>query len=490
MSYKYSCILKNGTVVDPVNQCNAVMDIAVADNKIAGVAEEIDPTLARDCYDVTGKFVLPGIIDLHVHASAWLGGKFGHKMMAFAGVTTALDMSGPVDSVLDIARDYGAGLNLACLQYVRPGHTLKDTNPNKTELEKLLCESLAEGAYGLKILGGHYPLTPEATAETIEVAHQNNAYLAFHAGTLETKSNIDGFHEAIELTRDFPLHLAHINSYCRGEVRPYMVETEEAIEALKQHAIICSESYLSPINGTSAKCSQGVPESQVTARCLAAGGYPETEKGLEAAIMGGWAQINMESAGRVVLASGEKALKCWRRKETDTTVSFRVNPEIPRLRLASAKKDTGEFVVDCISTDGGGIPRNVTVEMGLALVKLQVLSMQEFAVKTSRNPAEILGLKNKGHLSIGADADISVLDVEAHKPVMSLADGEVIMRKGHVCGKASRIITTPAGESNIRAKGLKAYVVNPENTTFYRERTGEKKSKITLGLGDYGDRLS
>ena len=377
-------------------------------------------------------------------------------------------MSGPVDSVLDIARDYGAGLNLACLQYVRPGYTVKTTHPGRTEIEKLLYESLANGAIGLKILGGHYPLTPEATAEIIETAHRENAYLAFHAGTLNTESDIDGFHEAVELIQEIPIHLAHINSYCRGTVRPPMVEAEEAIEVLKRHPYICSESYLSPMNGTSAKCSKGVPESQVTARCLIAGGYPETEKGLEAAIMGGWAQINMESAGRVVLASGEKALKCWRRKETDTTVSFRVNPEIPRLRLASAKKDTGEFVVDCISTDGGGIPRNVTVEMGLALVKLQVLSMQEFAVKTSRNPAEILGLKNKGHLSIGADADISVLDVETHKPVMSLADGEVIMRKGHVCGKASRIITTPAGESNIRAKGLKAYVVDPENTTFYR----------------------
>ena len=79
MSYKYSYILMNGTVIDPANQRNGVMDIAVADNKIANIAKEIDPTLARDCFDATGKFILPGIIDLHVHASAWLGGKFGHK---------------------------------------------------------------------------------------------------------------------------------------------------------------------------------------------------------------------------------------------------------------------------------------------------------------------------------------------------------------------------------------------------------------------------
>jgi len=222
------------------------------------------------------------------------------------------------------------------------------------------------------------------------------------------------------------------------------------------------------MNGTSAKCVNGVPESQVTIRCLIAGGFPETEKGLEEAIIAGWAQINMESGGRIVLASGEKALEWWRSKATDTTVSFRVNPEIPKLRLASAKKDSGEFVVNCISTDGGGIPRNVTVEMGLSLVKLQVLSMAEFVIKTSRNPAEILGLENKGHLSTGADADISVLDLTSQKPVMSLSNGEVIMREDQVCGQSCRMITTPAGEAGIRAKGLETCIVDPEKTAFYR----------------------
>jgi predicted amidohydrolase len=106
--------------------------------------------------------------------------------------------------------------------------------------------------------------------------------------------------------------------------------------------------------------------------------------------------------------------------------------------------------------------------MGLSLVKLQVLSMADFVVKTSRNPAEILGLKNKGHLSIGADADISVLDLTSQKAVMSLSNGTVIMRKGQVCGQGCRIITTPAGEKHIRDKGLQTCVADPEKTAFLR----------------------
>jgi len=468
MSYQYEVLLKNGTVVDPVNHRKGALDVAIANGKVAEVAPGINLSIAQEWFDVKDCYVVPGIIDLHIHASSWWGGRFSHKMMAQAGVTTALDLAGPIESVLDIARDYGVGLSLACVQCVRPGYTVKGADPDRDELEDLLYSSLRGGAIGLKILGGHYPLTPEATARTIEVVNGNGAYIAFHVGTSATESNIEGLLEAVELAKGYPIHLAHINSYCRGRIRPYMAETEEAIAVLERNPNVFSESYLSPINGTSAKFSRGVLESKATEICLKAGGFDVSEQGMEEAIMAGWAQINMEAGGKTVLATGKRAVKWWRQKGTDTTVSFKMNPPEPRIRLVTAKRKTGEFVVDCISTDGGQIPRNVTVEMGLSLVRLQALSIDEFVIKTSRNPAQILGLKNKGHFSIGADADISVIDLDRQRPIMSLSGGNVIMFKGHVCGKGCRIITTPDGEAHIREKGLESTVIDPAVTPFCR----------------------
>ena len=199
MTHRYDALLKNGMVVDPTTKREEVMDVAVAGGKIADIAPGIDPTLAEELLDVRGYHVVPGIIDLHMHASAWLGGRWAHKMMEEVGVTTALDMSGPVDSVMDIAREHAVGLNIACIQYVRPGHTVRDTNPGREELQAVLETALRKGAIGLKLLGGHYPLTPEATARAIEVANQNPAYIAFHTGTLEKASNIEGFLQAAEL---------------------------------------------------------------------------------------------------------------------------------------------------------------------------------------------------------------------------------------------------------------------------------------------------
>jgi len=468
MAARYDVLLQRGRVVDPAGGLDGVADVAVCDGRIAEIGPELDPTRAEELFDVAGRHVVPGIIDLHMHASEWLGGRFGHKMMARAGVTTALDMSGPVGSVLRMLREHGTGLNIACLEAVRPGLTVRDGNPDRAELEALTARALGGGAIGLKLLGGHYPLTPEATARAMAAANAQRAYVAFHAGTADRGSNIDGFLQAVELAAGNAVHLAHINSYCRGAVRPHMQETEEAIAALVAHPNVRSENYLSPLNGTSAKCSNGAPESRVTQTCLKTGGFPPTEAGLEAAILAGWAEINLEAGGEVVLGTGRAATEYWRGRGTETTVSFRVNPPEPRLRLATAKRPDGKFVVDCISTDGGGIPRNVIVEMGLALVNLQALTLGEFVTKTSTNPARILGLTGKGRLAVGADADLTVLDVPRRRAVLSLANGAVIMAHGHVCGRGGRMITTTAGEGAVRAAGLTPLVVSLADSGFYR----------------------
>ena len=470
MTYKYDILLKNGLVVDPVNGRNGRFDVGIAGGKIAAVEPELDPTQAAQSYDLTGRHVLPGIIDTHVHVSPWIGGQFGHKMLALAGTTTALDVAGPIDGVLDIARDNGVGLTLGCINYVRPGHTVEGENPGEGELSTLLEECLKKGAIGFKILGGHYPLTPEATARTIAVANRRGAYVAFHAGTLASGSDLTGLLEAFELFDGHYGHLAHINSYTRGRIEPAVEEGEKAVAALEAAPNVYSEAYLSPINGTSAKCTNGVPESLGTRSCLGLGGFEATEKGMEEAILAGWALLNVEQGGTVVLATGPDAVDYWKRQGTDTTVSFKVNPPEPRLRLATAKRESGEFTVDSISTDGGGIPRNVIVSMGLHLVHLQALSIDEFVIKTSRNPSRALGLTTKGNLGEGMDADVTVVDLASSSPFMSVANGRVIMFRGHVCGSGTRMITTPSGEENVRAQGLDPLVIDPEKTPFLRMR--------------------
>ena len=255
---QYDLLIKNGYVVDYASAREGYFDVAVQNGMIVAVESSIGGSAVREL-DASGKLVLPGLVDSHVHASAWLGGSYAHTMLVKAGVTSALDMSGPGTSVLELAREYGTGLNLATIEYVRPGHTVSSDDPSSAELQQLITKVQRQGSLGIKLLGGHYPLTVAATARAIRAAAELGAYTAFHAGTAAHGSNIEGLLEAVELADGNPLHLAHINAYCRGTVLPEAEETEQALKVLAANPNISCESYLSPLNGTSAEIIDGHP---------------------------------------------------------------------------------------------------------------------------------------------------------------------------------------------------------------------------------------
>ena len=91
---QYDLLIKNGYVVDYASAREGYFDVAVQNGMIAAVESSIGGSAVQEL-DASGKLVLPGLVDSHVHASAWLGGSYAHTMLVKAGVTSALDMSGP-----------------------------------------------------------------------------------------------------------------------------------------------------------------------------------------------------------------------------------------------------------------------------------------------------------------------------------------------------------------------------------------------------------
>jgi dihydroorotase len=72
---KYDLLLKGGHVVDPRNGVSAVRDVAIAGGKIAAVAAAIPAGDAFKTVDVSGLYVTPGLVDIHVHVFAGTGEK-------------------------------------------------------------------------------------------------------------------------------------------------------------------------------------------------------------------------------------------------------------------------------------------------------------------------------------------------------------------------------------------------------------------------------
>lgn len=92
---RYDLLLKGGHVIDPKNDVNKVMDVAIAAGKIALVAPNIASTEAKKTVNVAGLYVTPGLIDIHAHVYVWQDLK-GEGVLpdAFSfrsGVTTMVD---------------------------------------------------------------------------------------------------------------------------------------------------------------------------------------------------------------------------------------------------------------------------------------------------------------------------------------------------------------------------------------------------------------
>lgn len=64
---EFDLLIKGGRVVDPANNIDGPMDVAVKDGKISKVAGDIPATAAKKVVDAKGFYVTPGLIDMHVH---------------------------------------------------------------------------------------------------------------------------------------------------------------------------------------------------------------------------------------------------------------------------------------------------------------------------------------------------------------------------------------------------------------------------------------
>ncbi len=63
----YNIVIKGGHVIDPKNNINEPMDIAVKDGKIVKVEKKIDAKEGIQVVNAKGFYVTPGLIDMHVH---------------------------------------------------------------------------------------------------------------------------------------------------------------------------------------------------------------------------------------------------------------------------------------------------------------------------------------------------------------------------------------------------------------------------------------
>lgn len=290
-------------------------------------------------------------------------------------------------------------------------------------------------------------MTPEATARAIEAAEAENAYVAIHVGTSELpRSDLDSLRQALELSQGRRLHVCHVCTCCLGLVlgNP-LQELQEMMKMLAAHPNVVSESHLSVQAYSFAHFRDGMPSSHSTQMFLEIAGYSLDEAGLRQGMLDGYASAVVERDGENIFLQGEEGYSCWK-DGLSQALGFRGNLPVSLFVSATHKGVDGDFTVDALASDGGGIPRNNLLTLGAALVHLGAMTFSDLAVKLAVAPARMYGLRNKGHLKQGADADVTVIDPESGRAFFSASRGRILLRDGEPVGEGANLITTTRKE--------------------------------------------
>ena len=237
-------LFRGGRVVDPGTGTDRYTDLLVRDGAIAGIGPALTAPDA-DIVDVGGLVVGPGFIDLHSHVHSVAG----HRLQAMDGVTTALDLEAglmPIDRAYREAAATGRPLNYGfsaswaaaraqVLLGVEPDATTagalavmgdagwqrSSTDPELTGWLRLLEREIASGALGVGVLLGYAPRSdPGEFLAVARLAGAAGVPTFTHVRELveaDPRTPIDGSQEIVNAAAETGarMHHCHVNSTSR-----------------------------------------------------------------------------------------------------------------------------------------------------------------------------------------------------------------------------------------------------------------------------------
>lgn len=462
----FDLVIKNARVIDPEAQTDVIANVGINDGRICAIVAQEQKLKGKEVIDASGLLVGPGFIDIHSH-EIFSPHRLTMQCFVLDGVTTQIGGNcGIQNNYLYPIGDYFNKLDQeGCLiNYASYcGHTsLRERagvkNPHKPATHKQIEKMKAMAAQEMQAgaLGISYGImySPGSSYEELlalaKVAANYGGLTAAHARCgWNSPQAVDSVKEMIQLSRDsgIPHQYSHIGSMAGyGEVMDHCLEVINAAQA--EGIRICSDIY--PYAAWETLLGSAIFDEGFVERYNC--NYSDLEVGKEVVI-----------EGKVIMKAGDRFTQELFKHVRTQVLNGKINDPfiighiIRPEKVKQAMLNPYVMICSdgCVHQDSAtgelsGHPRTAGSYarfLGQYVREDRLMDLVSALFKCSTLPAKVIGLRNKGKLSIGADADITIFNKdiiidkatfgsEALKPPEGIeyviVNGVITVKKGEI----------------------------------------------------------
>ena len=444
-------LIKNGTVIDPMNKIHSKYNVVIEDGIIIDITEQVPD--CDEVIDATGKYVCPGFIDIHMHEEKYdqvtdtLKQDITLSMLKM-GVTTAFGGNcgtctvNPVH-LLDIVDRDGCAVNMGMFA----GHTYyrekagalnKYTEVSDEQLAKIvetMEDDLDKGCFGISFGIRYVPgINERELFEVSKLCQKENKLISAHVRD-DAEFIFSAMDELINVGKalNIPVQVSHIGSMGGfGQMKRVLEKIEKTSNEGYDITADCYPYYAFSTGIGETTYDEGFLERyDADYSCIefCEGKY----KGQRA---------TKESFDEMRKNAPDTLTVCYVMKPEDVDMAL----NHPLVMIAS----------DGLRNDGQGHPRAAGSFPRLIdkFVKTGKIRLDDAIAKMTCMPAAKLGLEKKGHLGMGADADIVIFDLEMiedkatfEEPLLAPVGIEYVLISGKVALKAGEIVSDKLGKA-------------------------------------------
>jgi len=449
---KYDVVIKGGKIATASDVFHC--DVGITGGRIAALGEGLDGVKE---IDATGKLVLPGGIDSHVHFSQPSGPdvvmaddfESGTRSAALGGNTTVLPfcLQQKGQSMRAALKDYHAQAEGRC--YVDVSFHMIISDPTESVLGQELPALIADGYTSFKVFMTYedLALSDREMLEVMSVARETGALVMVHAEN----------YDAIRFLTDRLERLGKSAPRFHATSRPIPVEREATHRAISLAEIVDVPVMI--VHVSNRQSMEEIRRAQTRGLKVFGETCPQylvlTENDLEG--------LNMEGAKYVCSPpprDAESQQACWEGLQqgvfsvfSSDHCPFRYNDT--RGKLLPKGRTSFRWVPNGIP----GVATRLPILFSEGVVAGRI-DLNRFVALTSTNHAKMYGLyPRKGTIAVGSDADIVIWDPERrvtikHEllgdgsdytpyegreitgwPSITMVRGEVVAQDGKLVGK-------------------------------------------------------